>query len=76
MTARQRGAKYGLEEEPKTDDFVKKAGCCVALHPSSLRRTPKYASFLMIRAPCLRTFYEAVPFSRLLRLFYETIKTR
>jgi hypothetical protein len=26
------------------------------------------ASFLRIRAPCLRPFYEAVPFSRLLRL--------
>ena len=41
----------------------KKSGCCVALHSSSLRRTPKYASFLRIRAPCLQPFYEAVPFS-------------
>ena len=47
----------------------KKSGCCVTLHHSSLRLTPKYASLLKIRAPCLRTFYEAVPFSSLSRLF-------
>src|SRR4030042_6378701 len=46
----------------------KKSGCCVALHPSSLRRMPKYASLLGFRAPCLRPFYEAAPNSRLLRL--------
>ena len=47
----------------------KKTGCCVALHPSSLQRTSKYASLLRVRAPCLRPFYEAVPHARLLRLF-------
>jgi hypothetical protein len=26
-----------------------------------LRRTPQYASFLRIRAPCLQPFYEAAP---------------
>ena len=51
------------------DDFVKKSGCCVALYPSSLQRTTKYASLLRVRAPCLRTFYEVVLHSRLLRLF-------
>ena len=32
------------------------------------------ASFLRIRAPCLRPFYEAVPFFRLLRLFTRSSK--
>jgi len=38
------------------DDIVKSPYAAKALHPSSLRRTHKYASFLMIRAPCLWSF--------------------
>jgi len=34
----------------------KKFICCVALHPQSLRRTSKYASFLRICTPCIWNF--------------------
>ena len=44
------------------DGFVKKKSiCCVAVHPSSLRRTKKYASFVGIRAPCLWSFLQSRP---------------
>ena len=39
----------------------------------------KYASFLMIRTPCLRPFYDAVckwPLSRLLRVHHLIVKKK
>jgi len=35
------------------DNELKRAICGVALHPQSLRRTGKYASFRWICAPCI-----------------------
>ncbi|VTR69043.1 hypothetical protein DESC_720421 [Desulfosarcina cetonica] len=42
------------------DDIVKKPDIGVKLHPSSLRRTQKYAAFLRTRKPCYRVFYDIV----------------
>jgi phosphoglycerate dehydrogenase-like enzyme len=41
----------GWYEVAKVDGFLKKSDICVTLHPSSLRSTHKYASFLGIRKP-------------------------
>jgi len=43
------------------DGIVKSPDASKALHPSSLRRTSKYASFLGIRAPRLRIFLRCRP---------------
>jgi hypothetical protein len=58
----------------------KKTGCYVALHPSPafagaglLRRTQQYASFLRIRPPCLRPFYDAVPLLQLFKTLCEVV---
>jgi hypothetical protein len=63
------GAMQGQKPFPdgNHNGYVKSPDAAFKLHPSSLRRTPKYASFLGIRAPCLRLFYEAIPFSRLFK---------
>src|SRR4030043_2056400 len=56
------------------DGFEKESGCCVALHPSSLQRTLKYASLLRVRAPCLRSFLRSRPTFKAFATFHESVK--
>ena len=52
----------------------RKSVCCVALRNSSLRRTCKYASFLISCAPCLRSFLQTRLMLPLFSTFCEYVK--
>jgi hypothetical protein len=51
------------------DGSVKSPDAVLRFIPRRCGVRQKYAALFGIRAPCLRAFYEAVPSSRLLRLF-------